>query len=135
MNKKFILSGMLVCALTFGLVLVSCAGDDGGGGRSLPNNLKNTTWTYASNPYGSPLKFFETTLEMPSGTGYGVFSATENGQITVKMGDEDVWKYMDEDVFWDSYTISEDGKTLTIVASEDTVMDDWNKTWTLVEEE
>jgi hypothetical protein len=133
MNKKLIFTVMLISLLTLGLTLIGCPteDDDSGGGNppvDLPANLKNTSWVRPGG--GGTLDFKENTIETSSGD-FGVWSAKENGKITVKLGDEDVWKYMDEETFCESYSISGDTLSLTGTFTPDNTFS-WigEKTWT-----
>ena len=95
--------------------LVGGGSSSGGpnGAVNLPDNLRNTTWT---NQQGCTLIFKvytihfylpgDNTEDPRDDNEYGVFAASENGEIKTKMGDEGVWKYMETAVLCSSYSIN-----------------------------
>jgi hypothetical protein len=115
MNKKLLLSGILVCLLIFSFGLVGCGDGAGGGGddASLPANLKNTTWGSHASVSGK-LVFTENTIEgFYSSSPQVVVSATENGKITFKYSVE---KDSDAETFCENYSIA--ATTLTITGGK-----------------
>ena len=124
-NRLMIIAMVAIIAIGFGtLSLTGCGGGPGGGSPTdLPANLQNTKW--ASDPGGNPnyvIEFGKNTIDKAGNWGgpvRTVFSATNNGKITAKMGSESVWQYMDEEVICTSYSISDN--KITFVGSDE----DW----------
>jgi hypothetical protein len=111
MKKKLVFSAMLVCLLALGLALTGCSSDDGGGGVSLPGNLRNTTWKDGDDT----LEFKVNEIVLNGNTGertFTVVSAAENGRIVA--GEKHFGDYYEEEEFCGSYSISADGTTLTL---------------------
>lgn len=114
--KVFILIGL---SLMMTLFLAGCSNASSSGGPNgavnLPDNLRNTTWTLERE--NSTLVFEEYTIKLfyhtnpddpRNAQGFGVFAASENGEIKTKDGDETVWQYMETEVLCSSYSITGD---------------------------
>jgi hypothetical protein len=118
MKRKVVFSAMLAVLLALGLALTGCPTDSDDGSVDLPVNLRNTKWQEDGEYEYKSLEFKTNEILYQGNTSpktLKVISATENGKIVVE---EEFLGQIDEEIFCDSYSISEDGNTLTLTGGD-----------------